>query len=212
MNDIVTTGDRQLIGLIRTIRRAKLIAPNARHEFSLPAVTPDAVVEIGGVQYMVAALGSYTELTWEFRTMQSGDKATEWRLVNLKDGSVRYFEWVMDDGIEAYLTDEELPKDPSCYGARSWQSFLADDELDSSLTITAYGETFRYSDEESWAARYQGAKPGAEFVRCYEFVSDRGNAGLTIESWGKQGEQGVSLWLSRPVLAGSLKLIAHGST
>ncbi len=211
MKEIISTGDRQLLGLIRSIERTGLVAQNARHQVSFSPVKPGAVVEIGGVPYLVEAIGTYTETSWGFAPMKAGDTVTEWRMRSLEDGGVRYFEWYEDDVIEAYLTEEELSSDPSRYGLRSWKEFLQDDGLDSSLTIRVNGDTFRYDDDESWAARYQGKKSGAEFVRCYEFVAERGNLGLTIEVWGKQGEQGVSLWLSREVIPASMKLIAKGS-
>lgn len=213
MSELITTLDRELLGRIRTIKRNNLVRHDMQHQDNIYVVKSGTVVDIGGVVYFVEAVGTYIETTWEFKRKlkRPGEKITEWRMRNLIDGSVCYFEWSKDDDIEAYLTEKELSNDPGHYGVRSWKEFLKDDNLNSSLTLCVDGNVFKYCDEESWAAQYYGGKSESAFVRCYEFKSDRGDVGLTVELWGEQGTEGVSLWLSREISTIPVKLIAQDS-
>jgi hypothetical protein len=72
-----------------------------------------------------------------------------------------------------------------------------------------YVMTFlRYNDDESWAARFEReADNKKQFVRCYEF--EHRTDSLTIEVWGKNGEEGVELWTSREINPLSVKIIAQ---
>lgn len=196
------------LGAIRSIDRSKLVAGRSGFNPDFHAIGKKTVIGLENRTYLVMGKAQYRELDWDTWRQLSGNAIHELELLCLETGGTAYLEWNYDDKVEAYLSKEKHSNDPSVYGARDWQQFLDDDHLDSSLTITVGGITYRYNDDESWAARFEReADNKKQFVRCYEF--EHRTDSLTIEVWGKNGEEGVELWTSREINPLSVKIIAQ---
>lgn len=206
---MMTSAQHARLNTIRSIDRTKLVAERSRFNPDFATIGKGAVIALDGQTYMVAGTARYSELSWDWRR-EEGNIVRELELFSLETGATAYLEWEHDDTVVCYLSLQKHDSDPGRHGVGNWNTFLTDDRLDSSLTITVGSVTYRYNDDESWAARFERDGDDKKmFVRCYEF--ERGDDCLTIEVWGKKGDEGVELWTSREVNPRAVQLLARGA-
>ena len=158
----------------------------------------DDYCEIGGEPFRVRRVYRYLDVKWrDFRRRKNDYWITELELLSLRSGELTWVEWEIDDELEIYRTTEKLALRTIQYAGRALRSAdleaIADEEEG---IVKAGGQSWEYSEEDTWAARFFPVqrpddsvdKDGGATLRVYEFEASNG-AALSIEAWHEEPDE-----------------------
>lgn len=214
MQHTLTQAQRTRLDGIRRI--ANPVAAAVAHRHDITSVKKNGSIRIGTTHFLVLSVSTYTEEDWDWKKKPAKpDVVTELELLNLATGEKTYLEWSKDDEVEMCLTERELRLRDLCDDERQQ---IDDTDLPQIVededSVFLNGRRFDYDDDDSWAAGYRrDGTAEVEYLRSYEFAC--GESYLSIEEWfqdGKgKGRKTHKVYLSRPVRASEVKVLALGS-
>ncbi len=176
---------------LSAIRGLELPPPDKRKSLAIQHLKPGGYLDLDGETYQVLDVFRYLEVKWNnFGKPKKQYWVTELQLMHLLSGTTRFIEWEVDDKLELSQTLSEVAlRDIHCEGrplTRAVLEAIAEEEYG---VVECQGKSFRYSDDDSWAALfYRNAEDEPLPVRLYEFSSDDGSY-LTIELWQEEGSK-----------------------
>jgi hypothetical protein len=150
------------------------IASTERYRHGIEQVGNGAYIRLKGRVYRVQEVSEYRE------------KRSRWyglELFGIGNGEVRYLEWEKDDKVEVSFSDP--PHSLRDIGKTSDEIEAMSEEERGRID---FGGHSYYYDDDYGATYHRGGREDSEKLYLYEFETEDGRYGLTVEEWGDDGD------------------------
>ena len=166
---------------LKAIRAMSPLPEDTRNSYNITHLQePGGYFTFNKQNWVVQDVSKYLDVKWKTFTRRKNEEwLTEITAMSLTTGNIMFIEWYEDDGIEVYVTEQEI----KLFDLNIRRSDINDMVEDEAGSIIYKGMTYYYSDDETAAMLYFRGNVGDGVpVRLYEFEAPDGRC-LTIEEW-----------------------------
>ena len=165
---------------LQAIRKLVPMPENERGGYNISNLKVGGYFNFRDQNWVVTRICKYLDVKWkDFSRRKRDEWVYELTIMSLKTGEQLFIEYYEDDGIEVYITTEELKM--SALGvSKGTLEQIADQEEG---VLFYKDKAYNYVDDETAAMLYFTSDDDEGVpVRLYEFEAEDGTC-LTVEAW-----------------------------